>query len=166
MPREGVTEWHDDDVIAKSREVMTKRMHRATRAVDRKAKELTSRAQPTRKPGSTQNAKGKFVGGKGRRYGLDPSQSPDPPKIVTGTLRANIAPHVLQTPKAVLGFVGVKKGPASKYAMRLELGFVGNDSLGRTIRQGPRSFLRRALLERIIKVARILGAVKGRRRRR
>lgn len=166
MPRDGVTEWHDTDVIAAARVEMTKRMGRATRIVDKKAKELASRAQPTATVGrQLRDAGGRFTSGR-RRVGLDPSVSPEPPKIITGTLRANIAPHVLQTPRAVLGFVGVRKGPASKYAMRIELGFVGRDSRGRLIRQGPRSFLRRALLERIVKVARTLGAIRGRRRRR
>jgi len=62
---------------------------------------------------------------RGNVDGKNPSKPGEPPKTVTGTLRANIGHDVKVTPDEVIGMVGVRKGPADKYARRLELGFHG-----------------------------------------
>lgn len=84
---------------------------------------------------------------RGNRSGDNPSMPGEPPKSVLGNLRADISHFVERTATEVRGFVGVRKGSiADAYAMRLELGFVGIDSLGRNIDQAPRPFLRPAML--------------------
>ncbi|ADU50168.1 hypothetical protein Tmar_0043 [Thermaerobacter marianensis DSM 12885] len=62
---------------------------------------------------------------RGNVDGKNPSKPGEPPKTVTGTLRANIGHDVAVTPSEVIGMIGVRKGPANKYARRLELGFHG-----------------------------------------
>lgn len=78
---------------------------------------------------------------RGNVGGDNPSLPGEPPKVVTGTLRANIGSEVRVEGKSVVGVLGVKKSPADDYARRLELGFTGTDSLGRTYNQRPRPFL-------------------------
>jgi hypothetical protein len=79
----------------------------------------------------------------GRRYGLDPSLPGESPKVVTAALKNSIVGRVDDEQDAVRGFVG---SPLI-YARRLELGFVGADSMGRTVNQAPRPYLRPAVLE-------------------
>lgn len=62
---------------------------------------------------------------RGNKTGKNPSKPGEPPKTVTGTLRSNIGHDVVETPKEIIGMVGVRKGPAQKYALRLELGYTG-----------------------------------------
>ncbi|HEY8414806.1 MAG TPA: hypothetical protein VIK99_03435 [Thermaerobacter sp.] len=62
---------------------------------------------------------------RGNVDGTNPSKPGEPPKTVTGTLMANIGHDVAVTADEVIGMVGVRKGPANKYARRLELGFQG-----------------------------------------
>ena len=62
---------------------------------------------------------------RGNVDGKNPSKPGEPPKTVTGTLRSNIGHDVKVTLEEVIGMVGVRKGPADKYARRLELGYHG-----------------------------------------
>jgi hypothetical protein len=57
---------------------------------------------------------------------------PDRPNIVTGTLRRSI--HFTPTAKLAGGYT-TTVGPSTVYGRRVELGFVGTDSLGRTYNQ-------------------------------
>ena len=68
-----------------------------------------------------------------------PSPPGHAPAAPTGTLKGRIT-HEIN--KAVM--VG-KVGTNLEYARRLELGFVGTDSLGRKYDQAPRPYLRPAL---------------------
>lgn len=83
----------------------------------------------------------------GNVTGKEPSASGEPPRTVTGALRSNIDFVVESDPGEVRGFVGVRRGPADAYARRLELGFVGRDSLGRFYQQEPRPYLRPAVFD-------------------
>jgi hypothetical protein len=94
---------------------------------------------------------------RGNRGGGNPSGPYEPPKVVTGTLRSNIAGEVIVERDLVIGVLGVKKGPANDYAKRLELGFVGTDNLGRKIDQKPRPFLKPTLSKNERKLKQILG---------
>ncbi|HEY8414408.1 MAG TPA: hypothetical protein VIK99_01415 [Thermaerobacter sp.] len=62
---------------------------------------------------------------RGNKTGENPSKPGEPPKTVTGALRSSIGHDVVETPQEIVGMVGVRKGPADKYARRLELGFHG-----------------------------------------
>lgn len=67
-----------------------------------------------------------------------------PPALQSGTLAANIGYEVERGADEIRGCFGVRADVA--YALRLELGFAGLDSLGRHYNQAPRPFLRPALL--------------------
>ncbi len=138
-----VTKWNAAGASNEFADRAVVLMGRATRAVEREAKVLVSRTQPTMRSGA------------GRR-GLDPSLPGEPPKVVTGVLRANIAQSVERTQREVIGFIGVRKGFAP-YARRLEMGFVGRDRAGRMVSQGPRPYLRPALFGKLGKVREIFG---------
>lgn len=92
------------------------------------AKRLTSRTQAV------------VVTSSGRLRGLDPSLPGESPKIVTHILNDSISGEVVVRRSKITGFIGVI-GVARKYALRLELGFIGSDSLGRVFRDKPRPFL-------------------------
>jgi hypothetical protein len=62
---------------------------------------------------------------RGNKSGKNPSKPGEPPKTVSGILKSNISHEVKRERDAVVGFLGVRKGPASKYAPRLEFGFYG-----------------------------------------
>ena len=68
-----------------------------------------------------------------------PSPPGHAPASVTGTLKARITHRIDKA--TMIGQVGTNL----EYARRLELGFVGTDSLGRTYAQAPRPYLRPAL---------------------
>ena len=76
-----------------------------------------------------------------------PSPPGHAPAAPTGTLKARITHEI-----DVANMSG-RVGTNLEYARRLELGFVGQDSLGRTYNQAPRPYLRPALFinEPIIK---------------
>lgn len=86
---------------------------------------------------------------------LNPSAPGDPPKVVTGNLRANIRHVVFKTKGRITGIVGVSR--AVKYGRRLELGFTGIDGKGRNVNQAPRPFLVPTAIEERRRIARILG---------
>ena len=77
--------------------------------------------------------------------GMNPSQPGFSPNIGLGTLRNSITHKVDRRKDEVVGIYGVRIGPATPYAKRLELGFYGTDSSGKTISQAPRPFLIPAL---------------------
>lgn len=77
--------------------------------------------------------------------GSNPSQPGQAPHVGTGTLRNSITHKVTKEGSDVVAKYGVAKGPASSYAMRLELGYTGRDSAGRMIDQAPRPYLKPAL---------------------
>jgi len=74
-----------------------------------------------------------------KSIGLVPSPSPPghAPAAPTGRLRSSITHEV----EGTTGRVGTNV----EYARRVELGFVGADSLGRVYNQSPRPYLRPAL---------------------
>jgi hypothetical protein len=101
------------------------------------------------------------VGQVGARHMADrsavPSSVGEPPHKVTGNLQRNIASDRAQDlGDRIVGHFGVRGNVA--YARRLERGFVGVDSRGRNIHQGPRPFLRPALLENRDKILRIISS--------
>lgn len=75
-----------------------------------------------------------------------PASSPgDPPHRRTGHLQQGVTSHHAEFKAGMLvGAVGVDLGTVP-YARRLELGFVGTDSLGRRYNQAPRPYLRPGL---------------------
>ena len=86
--------------------------------------------------------------------GGKPSAPGQPPAMQTGTLQANIDSDVQTDNDGVHGFFGVRQG--IPYALRMELGFVGVDSLGRRYDQAPRPFLRPALYNNSAQVISII----------
>lgn len=78
----------------------------------------------------------------GRTVGLSPSLEGEPPKRLTGALIQSIqAPGAFVEGSSVVAPVVA----GTKYARRLEMGFIGIDARGRRYSQGPRPFLRPAL---------------------
>ena len=63
--------------------------------------------------------------------------------VDTGRLRSSITREMGGDAEGMVGRVGTNV----EYARRIEFGFVGTDSLGRTYNQAPRSFLRAAVLQ-------------------
>ena len=87
--------------------------------------------------------------------GTNPSKAGEAPHAGTGNLRNSITHQVKKDGKDVVAIYGSMKGPATAYAKRLELGFVGVDSAGRRYNMEPRPFLRPAYRKnkrRIIKI--------------
>lgn len=130
-----ISTWNAAQVEAIAAAELEKRMVKAMKMLEGKTKQLVSR---------------------GNRSGDNPSQPGEPPKVVTGTLRSNIGYEVKRDGLTVVGVLGVKKGPADKYSMRLELGFKGTDSKGRNYDQKERPYLRAALAQNKERVNAIL----------
>jgi hypothetical protein len=85
---------------------------------------------------------------RGNRSGNNPSKPGQPPRVRTGTLRANVAGDVFMKGKNVMGAIGVRKGPASKYAPNLE---------DKGIRDGTtRPYLRPTIFRNRVKILRML----------
>lgn len=85
---------------------------------------------------------------KGNLTGSTPSKPGEPPRVRTGTLRANISHDVSQGPRGIIGRVGVRTGPADRYAPLLEK---------KGIRDGStRPFLRPTLLKNRVTIIRML----------
>ena len=86
--------------------------------------------------------------------GLVTSPSPPghAPASVTGTLKARITHKIDKA--TMTGQVGTNL----EYARRLELGFVGVDSLGRKYDQAPRPYLRPALEKNKALIKKLFGA--------
>lgn len=90
---------------------------------------------------------------RGNADGKHPSREGQPPKKVSALLFLSVAKAVWIDGRTIYGAVGTNL----IYGRRLELGFVGVDSLGRKISQGPRPWLRPALINNAGAVRRILG---------
>lgn len=88
--------------------------------------------------------------------GTNPSAPGNTPNIGTGTLKRSITHKVGTERNAVVGVYGVARGPASAYARRLELGFVGRDTKGRLHNQLPRPFIKPAYQKNKRKIKQIL----------
>ena len=94
----------------------------------------------------------------GNITGKEPSAPGEPPRKVTAALFKTISVKVKREANAIIGNVGTN----IVYGPRLELGFVGTDSLGRNINQAPRPFLRPAQTRFRGKIKKIIIAnVKG-----
>jgi len=90
---------------------------------------------------------------RGNPTGAFPSLPGEPPKKVSARLFQSITGRAYRDTTAIVGVFGTNV----EYARRLELGFVGTDSRGRSVSQEPRPFLRPTLAEEIDTVIRILG---------
>ena len=88
--------------------------------------------------------------------GINPSAPGQAPHIGTGALKRSITHKVRVEKNEVVGVYGVAKGPASVYAKRLELGFVGRDTKGRLYNQQPRPFIKPAYQNNKRKIKQIL----------
>lgn len=131
----GVTEWNDQQLMAKYMNTVETRMNKAMQFVAGDVKKSVNR---------------------GNRSGKNPSLAGEPPKKVTGTLQNNIASTVQRSGNAIVGAVGVRRGPANEYAPRLELGFTGTDSKGRRYNQKPRPYLVPAIARNREKILRTI----------
>ncbi len=67
------------------------------------------------------------------------SAAGEAPAIDTGVLRSSIAVKI--EPGGLSATIGVHDLTKVKYALRLEFGFVGRDSLGRAYKMAPRPFV-------------------------
>lgn len=119
-------------------------MRDAMMIAEKEAKRLVSRTQPL------------HVTASGTLIGLDPSKPGEPPKIVTKELLNGIESGAKTEGDNVVGWLGVV-GPADKYALRLERGFIGADSKGRVYRDLPRPFLSLAITSKRRNMKRAIG---------
>jgi hypothetical protein len=126
-----ITKWNPDSVIQKALDEEEKRMGKAVLTVEREVKILLNKS------------------GRGT-----PSAPGQPPHKQSGELQRSIHSEVKRDRTSVTGVIYSD----SVKARRLELGFVGKDSAGRTIDQAPRPFLRTGLNNTRGKVAKILGS--------
>lgn len=86
---------------------------------------------------------------RGNLTGSNPSRPGEPPKVRTGTLRANISYDVSMVSGTVVATLGVRKGPANAYAPLLE---------NKGLRDGTtRPYLRPTVLKNRVKILRMLG---------
>lgn len=132
----GLVKWNAELVTGKARAQVKGNMAKTLFFLEGKAKRLLS----------VRNEPRVRVGRSGMR-GLNPSAPGEPPKLVTGTLRANVGTAVVETETEIIGFLGILRGPADSYGRRLELGMTGTDSAGRHINQQARPFLRPTVVE-------------------
>lgn len=120
-------------VTVRAQDVMLRRMTTAALAVQRRTKETLN------------------VGGT-KQF---PSMEGDPPHKVSTRLFQSINIRVFKTGwDSIVAIIGTKV----RYARRLELGFVGTDSAGRNVQQGPRPFLRPAFRESEDDIKRAIGS--------
>ena len=126
--------WVPNVLQGKVRTHMTRNMRDAAMMLKDKIKIKISVGQPTA-----------LIGG--RLRGLDPSVSPDPPKVVTGALKKSIVHTVSKEQGDIVGRVGSDSIP---YARRLEMGFFGVDGVQ------ARPYLRSSLAENRAEILRKL----------
>lgn len=124
--------WTPEHVIDATRAEMRRRVGTAVLIVKGEIQQLLNVGNPT---------------------GKSPSKPGDPPRKVTALLFQSIATQVFDDGDDIVGRVGTNV----IYARRLELGFVGTDSLGRNYDQAPRPFLRPGLRNREPDVMAALG---------
>ena len=123
-----IDRWEPAIVVAKTADEVERRMDRAVIFLRDEVKRLINVGNPT---------------------GLEPSAPGEPPRKVTSRLFQSIAKAVVRLPKEIIGAYGSNV----VYALRLELGFIGVDRLGRRYNQLPRPYIRRALMENKKRVA-------------
>lgn len=128
----GVTKWNPKPIMEAALKLEEQRMGKACAVVQGNIKTLLNK-------------------GGGRAH--KPSAPGEPPRKQTGRLYGSIFFMVKREENQVYGVIysnDVK-------ARRLELGFVGRDSLGRTYDQKPRPFMRPGFEKSKTVVAKILG---------
>lgn len=128
------TEWKAQAILKAAEGVVEKRMERACIVVRDQVKVLVNRGNPT---------------------GKDPSLPGEPPKKVSGRFFGSVSYRVVHQGEAVIGQVGSDV----PYQPRLELGFVGADSLGRVYHQAPRPAFRPALTLQQANIRKIFGMI-------
>ena len=96
----------------------------------------------TRKVSAGQSVRRTKSGG---LIGLNPSKEGEAPKVVSGRYKQSFAFDIVRSQRQIIGRTGTNQ----KQARRLELGFVGVDSKGRRISQGPRPHMMNSLRETI-----------------
>jgi len=126
--------WVPKAVQSKVKAHMARNMRDAAMLLKDKIKIKISVGQPT-----------VVIGG--RLRGLDPSVSPNPPKVVTGALKKSIVHTVSKEQGDIVGRVGSDSVP---YARRLEMGFFGVDG------EQDRPYLRSSLAENRAEILRKL----------
>lgn len=128
--------WNAGTVVAATEAEVLKRVRRAQLLVQNSIKRSINRG----------NATGKF-----------PSAEGEPPKKVSARLFSSIAaPEPRIEGGVVIGAVGTDV----EYARRLEEGYVGTDSAGRNVNQGPRPFLRPGITNNLPAIKKALGVKK------
>lgn len=132
---------NDAEFQAKLALAVERGMTRAVLLVKNKVVDSISTGQPVRRSGKS-------------LIGLDPSKPGEPPHVLQGRLRQSIAHQVSVEGAEIVGKVGTN----IEYGRRLELGMHGTDSLGRTVNQEARPYLRpaitgnrRAILRELVK---------------
>lgn len=96
----------------------------------------------------TVNACKELVG----KTGAQPSRPGEAPRKVTGELQRSIHSKVEEDQQEVRGYLY----STSPYALRMEFGFYGTDSMGRTYNQAPRPFLRKTVDQERMNIKRIV----------
>jgi hypothetical protein len=132
--------WTPEQVKKNILDTVERRMLAAVLIIEEAIVEKVNKGQPIR-----QTASGTIVG-------LAPSAPGDPPKVLTGRLKQSWGHDVIRRKASVVGRVGTDV----VYDPRLELGFVGTDSLGRNYNQAPRPHVRPAFEETKRKAAKAL----------
>lgn len=135
-------------VVARLTDALEANMKVACVYIESKVVGKLQRGQPTVSVKPRPNSKQKQP----YRVGLEPSLPDEPPKKVTGRLADSITHAVKRSPVQIVGRVGSNV----EYARRLELGFVGTDSAGRSVNQQPRPYLRNTVVENAKQVIKIL----------
>jgi hypothetical protein len=128
-----IRKWNQEAIVEAALKEEERRMALAVQVVIGNTKRLLNRGNPK---------------------GNNPSLPGEPPKKVSARLFNSIAGRVTRVALQVVGVIGTDV----KYARRLEKGFVGKDSAGRTIDQKPRPFLAPGLAMSMTKVKKILGS--------
>jgi hypothetical protein len=133
MATSPIIQWNVEQVLKLSTGAVEERMARAVILVRDQVKVLINR---------------------GNKDGTNPSAPGEPPKKVTGQLQRTVTSRVTKDKDGnVVGLVGSNV----PYEPRLELGFSGTDSLGRTYHQLPRPAFRPALEMQKSRIRQILG---------
>jgi hypothetical protein len=132
--------WTPEQVKKNLLDEMERRMVAAVLIIEEAIVQKVNKGQPVRQTES------------GNLIGLQPSAPGQPPKVVSGRLKQSWNHVVIRRKNRVIGRVGTDV----VYDPRLELGFVGRDSLGRNYNQAPRPHIRPAFEETKRKAAKAL----------
>lgn len=128
-----ITKWRSRELVNELMRMQEERMGKAAALVQRAVKSKLNRG----------------AGKSGQS-----SKPGEPPRKRSGRLYDSIFFQVIRQGDEIIGVI-YSDAP---HARRMELGFVGVDSLGRTYDQKPRPYLRPAFAETADKVKEILGA--------